>query len=177
MRLVAASLFFLLTAGTLSYGAPPQVVTARALLATDAVHPGQTAKMAVVAQVETGYHINAHNPTLDYLIPTRITFQDSPSFSIAKVVYPHGTSRKFSFMNVPISVYEGEIHLGSILNVDASTPPGFYTLPGKFLYQACNDHACLPPTSVQFVVSIQVVPSTVRLKPANAGIFKTINFK
>lgn len=177
MRRVGASLFFLLIVCTLGYGAAPQVVSARALLATDAVHPGQAAKMAVVAQIQPGYHINSHNPTLDYLIPTRITFNDSLSFSAEKVVYPHGTSKKFSFMNVPISVYEGEIHLGAILGVSASTQPGFYTWPGKFMYQACNDHACLPPTSVLFEVSIQVVAPTVRLKPANTKIFKTINFK
>lgn len=183
MRRVVTSLFFLFTAVALSYGAappqatPPQVVTARAVLATDAVHPDQVAKMAVVARVQSGYHINAHIPSLNYLIPTRVTFQDSPNFSIQKVVYPHGTSRKFSFVKTPISVYEGEVHVGLILNVDSSTPPGFYTLPGKFLYQACNDNACLPPTSVQFVASIQVVAPTVRLRPANRAVFKTINFK
>lgn len=178
MRHISALLLFALAGATLSYGAaPPQVVDARAVLATDAVHAGQSAKMAVVARVQPGYHINAHIPSIDYLIPTRVTFQESPSFSIEKVVYPNGTSRKFSFLNRPISVYEGEIHVGLILNVNASTPPGFYTLPGKFLYQACNDHACLPPTSVRFEASIRVVPPAVRLRPAHSAIFKTINFK
>jgi len=178
MRRVVALFFFLCTAVALSYGAaPPQVVTARAVLATDAVHAGQTAKMAVVAQVQSGYHINAHIPSLDYLIPTRVTFQESPSFGVEKVVYPNGTSKKFSFMKGAISVYEGEVHVGLILSINSSTPPGFYTLPGKFLYQACNDHACLPPTSVQFQASIQVVPLTVRLRPVHTAIFKTISFK
>lgn len=178
MRRVGALLFFLFIAVALSYGAaPPQVVTARAVLATDAVHAGQPAKMAVVAKVQSGYHINAHIPSLEYLIPTRVTFQESPSFSVERVVYPNGKSKKFSFMQSSISVYEGEVHVGVVLDVNPSTPAGFYTLPGKFLYQACNDQACLPPTSVRFQASIQVVPSTVRLRPVHTAIFKTITFK
>ncbi len=177
MRLVAASLWVLFTAGAVCAGGPPSVVSARTLLATDAVHPGQTARIAVLAQIESGYHINDHKPSLDYLIPTRVTFEGPPSFKVENVVYPHGTLRKFAFLDAPISVYEGEIHLGSILKVARSAKQGSYRLRGKLMYQACNDHACLPPTNVPFEVSVRVVPSAVPLKPANSKVFKTINFE
>ncbi|HET7102403.1 MAG TPA: thiol:disulfide interchange protein, partial [Terriglobia bacterium] len=77
----------------------------------------------------------------------------------------------------PISVYEGEVRVGSMLKVSESARPGAYQLRGKFMYQACNDHACLPPTSVPIEVSIRVAPSSVPLKPANTEIFRTIHFK
>lgn len=177
MRLFVASLLVLLTAGVACGDGPPAVVSAKAVLATDAVHPGKTAKLAVLARIEPGYHINDHKPSLDYLIPTRVTFDPTPVLNVEKVVYPRGKSVKFDFLDSPISVYEGEIRVGSVLKVGPSTSPGAYTLQGKFMYQACNDHACLPPASVPFEASIRVAPPSVPLKPANTEIFKSIHFK
>lgn len=175
-RLFETSLFFLLAVGTLCAAGPPSVVSARTVLATDAVHPGTTVKVAVLARVEPGYHINAHKPSLDYLIPTQVTFADSPSFKLEKVVYPRGKMKKFVFLDSPILVYEGDIRLGAILRVGHSLKPGTYPLQGKFAYQACNDHACLPPTSVSFETQVRVVASSVPLKPANSEIFKKAGF-
>ena len=177
MRLAVASLLVLFSAGTAFSAGPPQVVSTQMVLATDAVHAGGTAKVAVLAQIKPGYHINDHKPSLDYLIPTKVVFESSPSFKVEKVVYPHGRPTKFEFVDSPISVYEGELRLGSLLKVAGSAKPGSYPLRGKFMYQACNDHACLPPTSVPFEVSIRVAPSSVSLKPANTEIFRTIHFK
>ncbi|MEJ2008942.1 MAG: protein-disulfide reductase DsbD family protein [Acidobacteriota bacterium] len=97
---------------------------------------------------------------------------DSPSFKGEKVVYPRGKMKKFVFLDSPISVYEGDIRLEAILLVGHSLKPGTYPLQGEFAYQACNDHACLPPTSVSFATQVRVVPSSVPLKPANSEIFK-----
>ncbi len=177
MRLIAASLLVLLTAGAACAGGPPEVVSAKAVLATDAVHAGQAAKLAVLARIEPGYHINAHKPSLDYLIPTRVAFDTTSILKVEKVVYPRGKSIKFDFLDSPIAVYEGEIGVGSVLQVSASARPGAYTLRGKFMYQACNDHACLPPVSVPFEAAIRVAPPSVPLKPANTGIFRTLHFK
>jgi DsbC/DsbD-like thiol-disulfide interchange protein len=177
VRLIAASLLLLPSTLAASAGGPRTVVSARTLLATNAVHPGQTARLAVLARIEPGYHINDHKPSLDYLIPTKVEFETPPSMKVEKVVYPHGKQVKFDFLDSPISVYEGEIRLGSVLKVDGSVKPGTYHLRGKFMYQACNDSACLPPASVPFEASVRVAPASVPLKPANSEIFKTINFK
>jgi thioredoxin:protein disulfide reductase len=177
MRLTVTSLLVLLTAGVACAAGPPTVVSAKTVLATNAVHPGQTAKVAVLARIETGYHINAHKPSLDYLIPTRVVFDSTPLLKVERVVYPQGKPVKFDFLDSPISVYEGEVRVGSMMKVVASARPGAYTLRGEFKYQACNDHACLPPTSVPFEASIRVAPASVPLKPANTEIFRTIHFK
>ena len=155
----------------------PKVVSTRTFLATDAVHAGQTARLAVLAQIEPGYHINDHKPSLDYLIPTKIDFDASPAFKVESVVYPQGKPMKFDFMDTPISVYEGDVPVGSVLKIDSSTRPGSYALRGKFTYQACNNYACLPPTSASVEAIVRVVPSSVLLKPANSEIFKTIKMR
>ncbi len=172
---VLASAFVMLGIAGAAFGVGgPKVVSTRAFLATDAVHPGQTARLAVLAQIDPGYHINDHKPSLDYLIPTKIEFDASPAFRVENVVYPHGKPMKFDFLDTPISVYEGEVRLGTLLKIESSAKPGSYALRGKFTYQACNNYACLPPTSAPVETLVRVVPSSVPLKPVNSEIFKTI---
>lgn len=175
--ILAASILFFLAAGAGCAEGPRAVVAARTVFATSAAHAGKTEKLAVIAHIRSGYHINSHKPSLDYLIPTKVTFGDSPSVRVEKVVYPRGMQRKFVFLDSPISVYEGEILLGAILKVNSSAKPGTYTLQGKLTYQACNDHACLPPASVPLKASVRVVSSSVPLNPINSEIFRKISFK
>jgi DsbC/DsbD-like thiol-disulfide interchange protein len=177
MRLPVVSLLVAFAAGTLCAAGPPSVVSARAVLATNATHAGKAARLAVVAQIQPGYHINDHKPSLDYLIPTRVEFDDSSTVKVERVVYPRGKLRKFVFLDSPISIYEGEMRLGAVIMVNRSAKPGTHALEGKFMYQACNDHACLPPASVPLKLSVRVVPSSVALRPANSEIFENISFK
>lgn len=153
-----------------------QIVDARAVLATEAAHTGSSVKAAVVAQVTPGFHINDHQPTLDYLIPTELKFEPSGLLAVDKIVYPKGEPQKFTFSDTPLSVYEGTIALGAVLTVAQTATPGTYSLKGKLSYQACNDHACLPPASVPVSLSIKVVPRNVPLKRVNADVFNKIQF-
>lgn len=154
----------------------PPVVQARMVLATDGVHAGSSAKAAVVAEIACGFHINDRQPTLDYLIPTELKLDPSPRLAVAKLIYPKGELKTFAFSDTQLSVYQGTIEVGALLKVARSTPPGSYTLKGKFHYQACNDHACLPPTSVPIALTLKVVPRNVPLKPANPQLFQQIKF-
>jgi thioredoxin:protein disulfide reductase len=154
----------------------PPVVSARMVLATEGVHAGAPAQAAVVAKVAPGYHINDHHPSLDYLIPTELKLDPSPKISIEKLIYPKGELKSFAFADTQLSVYEGTVQVGALLNVARATPAGEYTLQGKFSYQACNDHACLPPTSVPVSLTVTVVGRKAPLKPANQEIFGRIKF-
>ena len=153
------------------------VVDARTVLATDAAHPNSNLKMAVVAQVAPDYHINNHKPTLDYLIATELKLDSTDQITVKTTIYPKGTLRKFAFSDVSLSVYEGTIVVGAILQVAKAAPSGSYVLKGKFAYQACNDHACLPPTSVPVSVTVKVVPRAVPLKPVDSDVFQRIQFE
>ena len=153
------------------------VVKAHAVMATDAAHANAPLKLAVLAQVAAGYHINDHKPSLDYLIPTELKLDPSDQFTIKNVVYPKGMLKKFVFSDVPLSVYEGTVVVGTLLQAGKDLPAGTYTLKAKFAYQACNDHACLAPTSVPLTVSIKVVPRNVPLKPVESDVFQRIKFE
>lgn len=152
------------------------VVEAHVVMATDAAHANSPIKLAVLAQVAAGYHINDHKPSLDYLIPTELKVEPSDQFTVKNMVYPKGTPKKFEFSDVPLSVYEGPLVVGALLEAGKVTP-GTYTLKAKFAYQACNDHACLPPTSVPLIATIKVVPGNVPLKPVESNVFQRIKFE
>jgi DsbC/DsbD-like thiol-disulfide interchange protein len=153
------------------------VVEAHAVMANDAAHANSPLKIAVLAQVAPGYHINDHKPTLDYLIPTELKVDPSDQFTLKNVVYPKGTLERFAFSDVPLSVYESTVVVGALLQAGKTVPAGTYTLKAKFAYQACNDHACLPPTSVPLTVPLRVVPRHVPLKPVESDVFERIKFE
>lgn len=156
---------------------PSAVVEARMLLATDAARVGSTTQAAVVAQIAPGYHVNDHEPTLDYLIPTELKLEPSKRVSVAKVVYPKGQLKKFAFSDTQLSVYEGTLEVGALLKIARTTQPGTYTLKGKLAYQACNDHACLPPRSVPLTLPVKVVSRGASVKRINGDVFDRINFE
>jgi DsbC/DsbD-like thiol-disulfide interchange protein len=155
----------------------PSVVEARMVLATDATRAGSTAKAAVVAQISPGYHINDNKPTLDYLIPTELQLEPSKEVSVTKLVYPKGELKSFAFSDAKLSVYEGTLEVGALLKIARTTRPGTYTLKGKFAYQACNDHACLPPRSVPVTLAVKVVPRGAPVKRVNGDVFDRISFE
>jgi DsbC/DsbD-like thiol-disulfide interchange protein len=153
------------------------VVEAHAVVATDAGHSDSPVKIAVLARVAAGYHINDHKPSLEYLIPTELKLDPSDQFTVNKMVYPKGTLKKFVFSDVPLSVYEGTVVVGALLEAGKNLAPGTYTLNAKFAYQACNDHACLAPTHVPLSVIIKIVPPNVPLKTVESDVFRRIKFE
>jgi hypothetical protein len=159
----------------LAQSAPP-VVEVRAVLETEGVHPGSTLKAAAVAQIAAGYHINNRKPTLGYLIPTEWKLESGKQVKVEKVVYPKGELKKFAFSDMQLSVYQGRVAVGALLKVARGTRPGIYALKGQFRYQACNDHACLPPMSVPLSLTVRVVRRGTALRRVNADVFSTVQF-
>jgi len=152
---------------------PPQVVTAQWVMATDAAHAGSTMRSAVMAQIAPGYHINDHKPTLEYLIPSQLKLESIPEITVQDIDYPKGKPVKFEFEDKPLSVYQGKVLVQAALKIPRSTQPGVYTLKGKFAYQACNDHACFPPSSAPVELSVKVVPANIAVKQINREVFKS----
>ncbi len=154
----------------------PTVVTGHMVLDANAVHAGSTAKVAVVADVASGYHVNDHVPSLDYLIPTDLKLNPAPPVTVGEVKYPKGSPQKFSFLDTAISVYQGKLVVGAEITVAPDARPGTYTLKGSLDYQACNDRACFPPTSLPLTVSVKVVPRSEAVRPANTDVFHGLKF-
>ncbi len=150
------------------------VVEVKTAIGADGVRPGSNLKVAALASIAPGFHINDHKPTLDYLIPTDWKIEPSGQVSVEKLVYPKGQMKKFAFSDMQLSVYEGALTVGALLKVDRKARLGTYTLRGKFNYQACNDHACLPPKSVPVNLVVKVVGRGAPVKRTNADVFNNV---
>ena len=138
--------------------APEQVVKAKVTMLSGTARPGSVVSATLVADVLPGYHINDHHPTLDYLIPTEVKLEPNKAVTRNDISYPKGAPKKFAFSDTPLSVYEGTVRVDVAFQLDLKVPPGDYEVKGKFAYQACNDHACLPPASVPISFSLKVAP-------------------
>lgn len=157
MRTILLSCMFVcLTAQGAWTQAPGQVVKAKVTMASQVARPNSAVRAAVVAEVASGYHINDHHPSLNYLIPTEIKLEPSKQVAVQEVTYPKGVPRMFTFSDSPLSVYEGMIRIDLAFQVARRAPLGNYKLKGQLAYQACNDHACLPPASAPLTFAFQV---------------------
>ena len=103
-----------------------------------------------------GYHVNSNKPTLDYLIPLKLTWTATGALEGGEVVYPKGQLEKYEFEEKPLSVYTGNFDLTAHFKVAPNAPGGPGAATGKLKYQACSDKACYPPNTVEITVPYQI---------------------
>jgi len=150
-------IFVCLAAQVASAQAPGQVVKAKVTMASPEARPDSIVRAAVEVEVLPSYHINDHHPTLDYLIPTEVKLEPSKQVTVKDITYPKGELKKFAFSDALLSVYEGTVRVDVSLQLEHKVLPGNYEVKGQLAYQACNDHACLPPASAPLLFSFKVV--------------------
>jgi hypothetical protein len=152
--------------------APGDIVAPVAYAAMNPAARGQTVRMAVVLKVREGFHINARPASFDYLIPTGLQTEFPAGFTAGSVAYPAGTLRTFEFTKTPLSVYEGTVILRLPVKISGAAPLGEQKLAFQLRYQACNDHACLPPVTIPVGATVNVVASARQAKPAHGELFR-----
>jgi len=154
-----------------------RVLKARAVASVDRVHPGTSFQIAVVADVQEGWHINAHQPSFDYLVPTAVKMEGAAGYSFHEPVYPSHVEKVFAFTKgATLRVYEGEVLIGLDVAAGLNLQPGPVTLKGVFSAQACNDTSCLAPGNLAFEVAFAVASPGEEVQLINQEIFKRISF-
>ncbi|HUO86922.1 MAG TPA: thioredoxin family protein [Thermoanaerobaculia bacterium] len=121
-----------------------------------AYRPGSEALVAAVVVIDDHWHVNAHRPTYDYLIPTTLTVTPPSGWSEPSIEYPAAVRRTFAFAGEPLDVYEGKVVIRSRVPVPADAGEGRYPLAVRLRYQACDDDSCLPPVEAVSKVAIVV---------------------
>jgi thiol:disulfide interchange protein DsbD len=145
-RLFASTACFAIAAAALgALPAPEELLKVSARLEVS----GQTASgvVAVEARVLEGWHVNSHNPTEDYLIPTTVQLSPSQGLTAGEPRYPEGRLVKFSFADKPLSVYQDRFTVEVPVTWSGAVPS---SVAGRIDFQACNDKQCLAPASVKF---------------------------
>ncbi len=158
------------TSSSLPSGA--SVAKPHAYVSLEEVPAGRPFEVAIVVDILTGYHMNSHTPTEEYLIPTGVTLAPTPGFRDLGTTYPDGQLLQFDFSKEKLSVYSGSVTIRVKLAAEASAGLGDTTLPFTLRFQACNMTACLPPAKVPVPVKLKVVAADAKPHPAHPEIFK-----
>jgi thiol:disulfide interchange protein DsbD len=143
-------LLLFLAAATLAAVAAAQAPDPKTLLKVTArLQPNASVQgtLAVRCELASGWHVNSHTPSEDYLIRTEIEVAPAAGVSIDAPKYPEGKEEKFSFSDKPLSVYAGAFSIEVPVSWKGATPP---ELAGVVKFQACSDTQCLAPAEVAF---------------------------
>ena len=128
--------------------APDSLVTASATaLPSDSAN---TLKVNVHLDIASGWHIQASNPTDDYLIPTRLSL-DTDIAEIIQIDYPPTEDLLFPFAERAIAVYADSLNVPLTLSFKIRPQ----TLSLLLTYQACDSTRCLSPQTQRIALNIK----------------------
>ena len=123
-----------------------------------AYEAGTTAQISAQMTIESGWHVNSHKPTFEYLIPTVLDLELPPGWADETVQYPQPEMQTFAFADQPLSVYDEEVFLLAEVKVPAGAPAGKVPVKAALRYQACNDTQCLPPVTTREEIVLTIGP-------------------
>ncbi len=102
--------------------------------------------------VTPGFHINAHVPHDELLIPTSLNLADSATYRLLGEEYPAGTPLWLDIgAGETLTTYTGAFRLR--LHVLAKA--GESSLRGTLHYQACDTASCFPPRDLALSVPLR----------------------
>ncbi|MCX7969271.1 MAG: thioredoxin family protein [Armatimonadetes bacterium] len=146
-------------------------VTGEAFLEFDKIRQGSEFKLALVAKIKEGYHIQAPNPPEGF-IATTLTVEAPKGFSVVRVWYPPTEVKEMLGQKLPL--YEGNQIFAAILKAEKSVNVGKAKLTVKLRYQACDDKSCYPPRTLSVTVPVEVVSPDTTVKAVNQEVFSKL---
>jgi hypothetical protein len=111
-------------------------------------------QIKIPVSILEGYHVGSDKPLDEYSIPMKVTWTSLGALEGGQVTFPK--AEKITVGDLSLSVFTGNIDLGVNFKVSAKAAGGPGIASGKLLFQACNDHMCFPPKSVEITVPYQV---------------------
>lgn len=160
---------------SLSNTAPTPKIRADAYLSVDKVQLGSQFQIAIVVEIDKGWHINA-NPAGEKLIATEVLLpENTPNVTFGEIAYPDGEVMNLASLGL-VPLYHDTITIGLAADLHQTAPMQPMTLELKLRYQACNDKICLSPTEVSLAVPLTVVGREETVQPINDAIFANIAF-
>ena len=107
-------------------------------------------KVNVRLNIASDWHIQASNPSDDYLIPTRLSL-DTDIAKITQIDYPPAKDLQFPFAERAIAVYTDSLNVP--LTLSFKTRPQNLSL--LLTYQACDSTRCLSPQTQRIAVNVK----------------------
>jgi thiol:disulfide interchange protein DsbD len=165
------------SAATSTPAAPGDVVKVRTAWSVDRARPGDAIILAVVADIKTGFHINADaqqvNPFEDFKpYPTKVSVADvSDELTIESPRYPKAVPIKVEYAAGDLMSFEEQTVIYLPIKLAETIAPGNHGIKLVFEYQACSDTYCLFPARINFEGSLAVVGPGTGVSKTNKALF------
>jgi uncharacterized protein YyaL (SSP411 family) len=147
-------------------------LSATAYLSVDRLPAGGTCRIALVIDIDEGWHINANPAQPDYLVATELTVTSGKKTKLASVEYPKGETFKVEGIEESLSVYEGRCVIYGTLEVPKEAAGQTEQLELTVRYQTCNDKTCLRPAKLALRAQVPVAMAGGEVKKVNESLFK-----
>ena len=164
-------------AGSESNSAADEPVKVGTAWSTDAARPGESILLAVVVDIEAGFHINADERQINTLddfkpIPTKVTVVDAPdSVTIEVPRYPKAVPFEAQYAASDLMSYSGQVRIFLPVKLAENLGPGSIKLKLSFQYQACTDTYCRFPKRIALIETLAVVAAGSRVSAINKELF------
>jgi DsbC/DsbD-like thiol-disulfide interchange protein len=147
-------------------------VSGKLYLSVDRLAPGSVCRVAMVAKVKEGWHLNANPAKPDYVVPVELELKSAAGVELTDVVYPAGRDITLDGFDEAVSVYEGNVVLYGTLKVPENVTASKDELEFTMRYQACNDKECLRQMKLKLSGTATFAGAPRDAKPVNESLFE-----
>lgn len=114
------------------------------------IRPGDRFSVALVAEIEDGYHL--YGPEEPYPSRTEVSISGK-NLEVGEASYPSVETRELSGLGT-YDLYEGSIAIRFPVTLSDSATAGEHTVTATVNYQVCTDFACSAPTSDELSMTV-----------------------
>lgn len=106
---------------------------------------GKATPVSLHFRVAQGLHVNSHNPSDEFFIPTVFSIPDGSGVRLESANYPQGKDITLpADPKTKLNVYTGEFAIQTKLVATA----GNHLVQARLRYQACDQTQCMPPKTI-----------------------------
>jgi thiol:disulfide interchange protein DsbD len=127
------------------------------------VRPGEQVVLQADIEIEPGWHIYSSDLSGLGPVPTHFELDDSTTV-IAFGAFQEPPSKRVwdEGFQMEVGWHSGTFQLSQALALSDNLPAGQILIEGQFIYMACTETQCLPPTYQHFSIPLQVEEGPVR---------------
>ena len=115
--------------------------------------PGGKVVANIHVKLEKAWHVQSNKPSEPNFIPTVLKLEPAPGVNVTSIKYPEGKAEKVEGLPKPLSVYDGDFQISTLLTLDAKARLPL-TIPATLSYQACQGATCYPPKKLKFDIAV-----------------------
>ena len=171
-----APLFALLFAA--ASGHAQEKVSVSTAWPVDAARPGDLVALAIVVDIDDGFHINpdpaqavAVGDFEPYPSDVRI-LEAADGLTLEAVRFPKPHPIQADYADGDLMVYEGRTVFYLPIKVGEEVPPGPQRLKLEVEYQACDEFTCFIPNTVVLDATLAIADAGQPVNPMNSALFE-----